>query len=357
MTAMIQVRTATTSEEVEAVQRFRYSIYVEEMGRYHDSADHERRLLADPEDDQSWVVYATDGTEIVGAVRVTWGGHGFSPRQIEQYQLGEFLAEVPARHLAVGERTMISPRWRGIDLFPTLAEGTTALQQAHDIRAVFGACEPHLISFYLRFQRPYSPRNINSAEAGYLIPLLSYPNGPEALDGFGPDGGLPRCVGRSLRGTGAVTSPMLEDPDAYFDSVIDELASVEASVFDGMTRHEQASVLARSNVIACRAGDRLLKTGGAARNVFVVLGGALESSSSSEVVGRVHPGEVVGEMAYLLERPRGFDVDVVHDGTRVLSLSEHTLRTLTTDHPVAAAKLATNLSKQLCLRLIRTTAA
>jgi hypothetical protein len=44
-------------------------------------------------------------------------------------------------------------------------------------------------------------------------------------------------------------------------------------------------------------------------------------------------------------------VDVVDDGTRVLSLSERTLRRLPDVDPGAAAKLASNISRQLCRRL------
>jgi CRP-like cAMP-binding protein len=69
------------------------------------------------------------------------------------------------------------------------------------------------------------------------------------------------------------------------------------------------------------------------------------------VVGSVGPGEIVGEMAYLLQQPRGSDVDVVTDGTRVLSLSERTLSRLTGADPIAAAKLSSNISRQLCRRL------
>ena len=67
--------------------------------------DHERRLLSDPEDDHSWIVYAAvprggDVGEVVATTRITWGGDGFSSRQIEQYQLAPFLAEIPADRIS-----------------------------------------------------------------------------------------------------------------------------------------------------------------------------------------------------------------------------------------------------------------
>ena len=77
------IHMAQTEEEKLAVYRFRYHIYVEEMGRYTTTADHSARRLADPEDDRSCVVYATDGADVIGSLRITWGGEGLSERRAE----------------------------------------------------------------------------------------------------------------------------------------------------------------------------------------------------------------------------------------------------------------------------------
>ena len=58
-------------------------------------------------------------------------------------------------------------------------------------------------------------------------------------------------------------------------------------------------------------------------------------------------------MAFLLERPRSQDVYAVTDGVRLLSLSEATLRQLTRSDPAIAANLMLNISKMLCLRLLK----
>ena len=64
-------------------------------------------------------------------------------------------------------------------------------------------------------------------------------------------------------------------------------------------------------------------------------------------------GDAFGEMAFLLERPRAFDVDAATDGTRVLSLSEGALRTMIAEDASVAAKLLFNVAKMLCVRLIQ----
>ena len=58
-------------------------------------------------------------------------------------------------------------------------------------------------------------------------------------------------------------------------------------------------------------------------------------------------------MAFLLESPRSADVFVAPGGARVLSLSERNLKKLSVDDPPLAAKVLLNLSKLLCLKLLR----
>ncbi len=353
--APIETRLATTTAEMRAVQRFRYDVYVEELHRYGWRADHEHRRLADPEDDWSWVWYATDGNEIVAGLRITWGAHGFSERQIDQYRLAPFLAELPPELLAVGERLMIRPAQRGGDVLDQMRVAIEPFQRRHGLQIMFGACEPHLMSRYCAMNqpKPYAQRNINHPDAGYLIPTITLLEGAELPKGLGNGEGLPRCLEAALSSTGAIRSPLLEDPDRYQADLLDAIDAIDTSLFDGLTPDEIAACTARnSTVITCEAGDRILKQGGAARNVYVVLAGVLEVHDSGERVARLGRGDVFGETAFLLRCPRTFDVDVLEDGTRLLAISERTLRHLTADSPAAAAKLFANLATVLSRRLV-----
>lgn len=91
------VGVASTPDEVRAVQRLRYDVYVEELGRYRAAADHDQRLLAEAEDEHSWLLFAEEDGAVVATTRLTWGGAGFSPRQVEQYQEGAVAAAVVAQ--------------------------------------------------------------------------------------------------------------------------------------------------------------------------------------------------------------------------------------------------------------------
>jgi hypothetical protein len=356
----LEFEQATTAAEIEAVQRLRYAVYVEEMDRYHDVAGGDDGRFAEPEDDHSWIFYARDGAEVVAATRMTWGRDGFSERQIEQYQLGPFLAELPADVMAVGERNTVLPSYRGTGVLDELVAPFGALASAHDIRIVFGCCEPHLLSLYLKMgQQPYASHNVNSPAAGYLIPLVSFVRGVEALRGVGSataPGDLPVCVEAVLARGGSVRSQALSAPEEYWSEIrrtLDEIDAQRFSVFDGFTDDEAKRCIARSTIIECAAGDRVLKRGGTARNNFVVLEGTLEVRDGTTIVNALTKGDAFGEMAFLLERPRSFDVDAATDDTRVLSLSEGALRRMIAEDATIAAKLLLNLAKMLCVKLIQ----
>src|SRR6476646_10787495 len=178
---------ATTAAEIEAIQRLRYAVYVEEMNRYQNVDGGDDGRFAEPEDEHSWICYARDGADVVAATRMTWGGDGFSDRQVDQFQLAPFLAELPPEVMGIGERNTVLPSHRGTGVLDQLMAYSGTATKMQDLRVVFGCCEPHLLSLYLKMgQRTYAPHNINSPAAGYLIPLISFVPDAEALRGIGP---------------------------------------------------------------------------------------------------------------------------------------------------------------------------
>jgi CRP-like cAMP-binding protein len=291
---------------------------------------------------------------------MTWGGDGFSQRQVDQYQLTPFLAEIPAELMGVGERITVLPAYRGTGVLERLLAFMSEATDVDDLRLVFGCCEPHLLPMYLKLgQRTYAAHNINSPVAGYLIPLVSLRPDVESLRGLGRSttpGELPACIQAVLDRAPTVRTEALTRPEEYWTEIrrcLDELDAQRLSPFDGLSEDEVQRLVARSTILECEPGDRLLKRGGTGRNIFVVLEGTLEVRDGETIVNVLSTGDAFGEMAFLLERPRSFDVDAAVDRTRVLSLSEGGLRKMIAEDAGLAAKLLLNLSRSLCARLIR----
>ena len=59
------IHLAESEDEKQAVYRFRYDVYVEEMGRYGAAADHANRRHVEPEDATARVFYAAEDGVVV----------------------------------------------------------------------------------------------------------------------------------------------------------------------------------------------------------------------------------------------------------------------------------------------------
>jgi CRP-like cAMP-binding protein len=358
---------AVTDEQKEAVYRFRYDVYVEEMNRYRSIADHERRQLHEDVDDCSRLYIVTEADKAVGALRFTWGGDApVTERHIDQYDLQPFLNCMPADQLVVGERFMVAPEFRGTDLLFRMFQMYLRFANEHRIQLIFGDCEPHLLNLYLGLGfRTYTKRNVNSPETGYLIPLVMVPEDMsymrrikspllKVLQDFTDDVRIPLKAIELLKRDTAVTSERLAEPDEYWSRVYEALSKVEhdrTSPFDGMTEEQAASCVSKSSAIECADGDRIVKKGNVARNMFIVLSGTLEARDGDTVVETLTVGDVFGEIAFLLGTPRSADVYAVSDDVRVLSLSESEIRKIIDSEPEVAARLMLNVSKMLCRRI------
>ena len=251
---------ATTAAEIEAVQRLRYEVYVEELDRYRDAAGAVDGRFVEPEDDHSWIFYARVGDEMVASTRPTWGGSGFSERQIDQYGLAPLLEEIPPELMAVGERNSVLPMHRGSGVIDALMEYGKSFAETYDLRVVIGCCEPHLLSLYLKMGcRPYAEQNINSESAGYLIPIISFVPDVEAFRGVGSakSGDLPECIERVLARSGSVRSQVLSGAEEYWGDVrrtLDELNAQRISAFDGFADDEAQRCIARATSSNVRRG-------------------------------------------------------------------------------------------------------
>ena len=365
----LRIFEATTREERERIYRFRYDIYVDEMGRYRDIADHENRWLEERVDAQSRVYIAAQDDQVAGTMRWTWGGDSPLPdRHINQYALERFLEKIPREQIIVGERFMVSPTLRGSDLIFQLFRTYLSFVNDNRIQLVFGDCEPHLLNLYLGMGfRTYATRNFNSPDAGYLIPLLMVPedtnylrsiNSPlvHVLRDFGADAAVPDCLHDLLADGGAVVSERLMETREYWTSVYSSLGQIEQarlSPFDGLGEEQIRQCIGKSSLIDCAMGDRIVKKGNTAKNMYIILSGIVEVRDDERRLAFLTAGDVFGEMAFLTGAPRVADVNAMTDDVRVLSLSESELRKTIEQHPEIAAKMLLNIAKMLCARLVK----
>jgi len=359
---------AETEDDKAVVYEFRYRIYVEEMDRYGSVANHETRQLIVPVDAHSRHYLAIRDGEVVGTMRNTWGGDQTLPENvIEQYSLKPFLECTPERDIIVGERFMVKKEFRGTDVLSKLFETYLNFVNDNRIQLVFGDCEPHLLNLYLGMGfRTYSRSNFNSKDAGYLIPLVMVPedlaymrdlNSPlvGVLKDFGTDVRISEVTQRLLARGGAVISERMASRENYWSEVhqhVNDLEENRPNLFENLSEDSIQICLSKSTIIDCQEGDLVIKKGNAAQNLFFVLSGYLEVLDDDSIVNVLKTGDVFGEIAFLLGRPRTKDIRAATSDTRVVSMSETTIKRMIENDSETAAQLLLNISKMLCMRLI-----
>jgi N-acyl amino acid synthase FeeM len=167
-----EVTVATTEEERIRVYQFRYSIYVEEMGKNLSYANHAEKILRDELDGGATLLYVTHDTSIIASLRIVWGEGGPAPdRTIEDYGLVRF-STFSSGAFSYTSRMMIAPAWRRSRALVALVEKAYQLMRARVIRFDFINCAPHLVPFFERMgHRRYKPAFIDP-DVGYRVPMV-----------------------------------------------------------------------------------------------------------------------------------------------------------------------------------------
>lgn len=145
----IVICSAETEEQKEALFRFRYEIYVEEMQRPQRYADHDRRIIVDPLDEAAINLVGTAEGRVVGAIRNNAsvdGNLGEYEKFYEMQQVGK--DEHPAK-TSITTRLMIAPEHRRGRLAVRLASASYAVGLKRGVRWNFIDCNEHLVAFFL----------------------------------------------------------------------------------------------------------------------------------------------------------------------------------------------------------------
>lgn len=157
---MVSIRVFEPGNCPQSLYRFRYSVYVEEMGRKQHYANHADRTIIDPLDMSATNVIAFEGEEIVGCVRVNFLVDGPVGDYEEFFELHR-LSPAERLHASVTTRLMIERKRRrtslSIDVVKAVYEH--AIRRGDEIS--FIDCNRHLIGFFTKlgyrklFEKPH----------------------------------------------------------------------------------------------------------------------------------------------------------------------------------------------------------
>ena len=159
-------------QERQAVYRFRYRVYVEEMSRPQIYADHHRKLIIEPLDTTGHILAAYDSQdEVVGTVRFNVGIDEQFGIYTELYRLESFGPFFPAK-ISITTKLMVSANYRHGRLAIKLAK--RCYERGLELGTCFDCidCNAHLVPFfkYLGYRQLWP--EVDHPEYGRVVPLV-----------------------------------------------------------------------------------------------------------------------------------------------------------------------------------------
>jgi hypothetical protein len=146
---MIEIRAATTPTELMEVYRFRYRVYVEELGRAGYYADHRRKILTDPLDETGTVLAAWDEGQVVGTIRGNSPAEsdlGFHTTLCQMQKVGSFYPH----QTSFCSKFMIEKAYRQTTLPIRLAMAFYRLGRQHGVEFNFHSGPAYTVPFYTK---------------------------------------------------------------------------------------------------------------------------------------------------------------------------------------------------------------
>jgi predicted GNAT family N-acyltransferase len=360
------VKKAATQAEREAIYRFRYEVYIEELKYHYPSADHEHRWLPHEEDDKPYTTLLYTGTP--GAVTSVAQIRAWEPGQVpardfEALSLDLFPGIEDLRVAQIG-RLMVRKSLRGRLLLPSLLRaGYEFLAGEARTDLAFVDCAPGIVRYYRKLGAlPYGGRLL----IGPGIPLLLVPSDYERLRRlgspvaplvkkyFGPGKRPPLDLTRYRHLVEGDAVPVEMDPEKVwkeFESRLIGGGPRLPTLLEGVPLKAVKRLTASGFLLTVGAGDLVTGKGIEEREMYVILEGRFEVVVGERRIAVLERGEIFGDIAFFTRvGERAASVSAVTPG-RLLVLRRKFLRELTKRDPEAGFQILMNVTRIMAERL------
>ena len=367
------VHIAKTAEEREAVYRFRYTIYFEELGRQLGDPDHERKRIWDPEDDRdtTTILYTGSLDDVTGTVRLRHWPPGAIPDHVKHEMSMDLVPGIEKRHTAEIGRFMIRKSNRGKLLLASFSATVfDLLANEHKTDITFCYCAPTLVPYYRKLgARPFGARLVETPD-DIMVPLMSImsdyayfkrvgsPLAPLVKKHFGRGKRKPLNPEAYRHLFEAESEPVEADPAKIWDELQDAVVDSppdSGAFLDNLPPQVVKQLTKRGFIIDIPAGKMIARKGLSAQEMFYILDGLFEVTDGGQRLALLGQGELFGELAFFSSaQRRTATVTSITEG-RVLVMHAQTLRDLIKSDPSTAAHVLLQLGAVMADRIDRMT--
>jgi hypothetical protein len=363
---VVTAHIATTQEERRAIQAFRYSIYVEELGKTVVNADHTHKRIADAADnaDNAVLIYTGSVADITGSVRIEFFGPGEVPKAVRNRFSMDRFEDIDLHGVSVSSRMTVDRSLRGKLVLPAIARAAYRLCVERGVVFDFIYCAPGLVTAWRRLgYRPFGGDPVASAD-GLRIPLAG---AIYDVDFFRSVRSPLASIARNAAREGCFDAAPASAWASHFDpdnaGLLTELDRVHHAVrdalfrngnwgsrlFAGLSDDEVRLVVSRGFVIDVPDSRPLTRERLAEREIFLILDGTCRVQRGHCAVAGLQRGDVFGEMAQFLDSGRRTATVYSQGPARLLVLRRNALAEISAEDP----RLATKLMRNLCTIMTR----
>ncbi|MBV6492851.1 MAG: hypothetical protein LDLANPLL_00856 [Turneriella sp.] len=362
--ALGKVELAQNADELGAVFRFRYEVYTEEMGFHFPWSDDTARRLKDRVDDESLNFFIRNSdNEIVGVIRLhTFTDENVSEEILAKYETHHFTETYKGSARMLISRFLIRKDYRARSkaAWKLILEAYRQCE-LNNAPIVFIDCSPHLVKFYeaLGFRR-YAA-NFTDEVLGYKIPMVILLNDTPYLEKVSsPLFVLARHRSDTRSMEGWYNTKFPKFGNAVFVQQFDSQELLANMVSHAGTLpenfHKISQKLKSSCLIHAKKGDTVLKQGEMSNEMYLVLKGTLDvlfsnDGQTKQSIAILGPGEVFGELGFLMRSPRTSTVVALEDA-ELLMIAADKAEQLIEIHPKESAVLFLDLIRLLAQRYV-----
>ena len=365
-----RVQFARTQKDRDAVFRFRYRVFVEELGRDMPGTDHDNKMMIGDLDQSGLLVALRYDDDIVATVRMNRGHpKGIWPAMMaDNYKITPFMDAFPLNELTFTSRLLIHPKFAGTKAMAVLLAAIYKLGRQQGSQFDFTSCEPYMVKAFERLGYRRYTGNFVDASAGYQIPLVLLMKDIDYLREIGSplarlaafypnDRNSRQWFSRELPDYAARPPEHAMSEEQYWQFLTEKLQQtplIGIPLLKGLTFQEAKKFVNAGTVITVGEGDTVIRAGEMGDCMFVILSGSLNVQAPADMGGRAFTalggGDIFGELAFLRETPRSADV-VASEPSEVLVLTQAFFRDVMERIPRIAMKVLYNMSIILAQRL------
>jgi predicted GNAT family N-acyltransferase len=360
----IEIRAVTRPEELAAIGRLRYDVYVRELGRRPNGLDDAHAIQAEEEDEASTFYAAFVDGQPVACLRMTPIDRlAADSRWRTVFDTHEF--PVPENQQAMLSRMVVRADHRASLAAPGLMAAAYDAFRAQGGELVFLRCTANLVPLYeVMGCRRYKAGG-NDGDAGFRIPMVMITGdwtyfetvkSPllENVQQHAPNVVLGDWFEARYPEHSRPASVRVLGKDEFLLSFASRLNDPSIPLLDDLDGDEKEHLFLSAGHRDVMAGDVVLRKGDRGSEMFLLLEGAVEVTESPRgqrrVLTTLGAGQLFGEAGFLMNTPRSADVTAIAD-TQLVVLDLDGFEKLGEEQPRVAMKVLRNLSRSLCLRL------